>query len=247
VSFIFPPNNRGLSDSELLADPRRVASDLSKNTLTYDEYDKHGVVGASCIQRRFGSWLQAIGKAGLGRSRGFRFRDEDLFENLEKIWVSLGRSPRHDEVRKPLSRYTANTYCNRFGSCRKTLERFVEFVNSDESTVSPTPIVKLRPTEIPIAKPANCDKDAARRPSVDVAGTVSSSSGRSANLRLRFKVMQRDHFKCCACGRSPSTDPSVVLHIDHVKPWSKEGKTVMENLQTLCQQCNLGKSNLINE
>ncbi len=33
---------------------------------------------------------------------------------------------------------------------------------------------------------------------------------RDINLRLRFKVMQRDYFKCRMCGASPATDPSVI-------------------------------------
>ena len=68
---------------------------------------------------------------------------------------------------------------------------------------------------------------------------------RDVNLRLRFKIMQRDNFKCCVCGASPATNPSVELHIDHIVPWSKGGETIPENLQTLCSKCNLGKSNLI--
>ncbi|MBQ9781238.1 MAG: HNH endonuclease [Clostridia bacterium] len=67
---------------------------------------------------------------------------------------------------------------------------------------------------------------------------------RDINLRLRFKVMQRDNFKCCACGASPAKDPSVELHIDHIFPWSKGGETEIDNLQTLCSKCNLGKSDL---
>lgn len=67
---------------------------------------------------------------------------------------------------------------------------------------------------------------------------------RNINWRLRFIVMKRDNFKCQKCGRSPSTDPSVILHIDHKKPYSKGGETIMENLETLCSVCNLGKSDL---
>ena len=69
-------------------------------------------------------------------------------------------------------------------------------------------------------------------------------TSRDINLRLRFLVMKRDNFKCCICGRSPATTPGLELHIDHIKPWSKGGETVINNLQTLCQDCNLGKSNL---
>lgn len=60
--------------------------------------------------------------------------------------------------------------------------------------------------------------------------------------KLRYQVLKRDHFKCCACGASPAKDPSVELHIDHIIPWSKGGETTIENLQTLCSRCNLGKS-----
>ena len=70
-------------------------------------------------------------------------------------------------------------------------------------------------------------------------------TSRDINLRLRFKVLQRDNFKCCTCGASPAKDPSVKLHVDHIVPWSKGGETVMNNLQTLCSNCNLGKSDLL--
>ena len=71
----------------------------------------------------------------------------------------------------------------------------------------------------------------------------SHKTKREIGLQLRFKVLQRDNFKCCACGASPAKDPSVELHIDHIVPWSKGGETTLENLQTLCSKCNIGKSN----
>ena len=74
---------------------------------------------------------------------------------------------------------------------------------------------------------------------------ISHNTPREINLRLRFKVMSRDNFKCCICGASPAKDPSVELHIDHIIPWSKGGETILENLQTLCSSCNWGKGNLI--
>ena len=53
----------------------------------------------------------------------------------------------------------------------------------------------------------------------------------------------RDGFACKSCGRSPSKELGTELHIDHIIPWSKGGETVETNLQTKCQQCNLGKGN----
>lgn len=58
--------------------------------------------------------------------------------------------------------------------------------------------------------------------------------------KLRYEILERDNYKCVLCGRS--ADDGVVLHVDHIIPISKGGKTVAENLRTLCADCNLGKS-----
>ena len=70
---------------------------------------------------------------------------------------------------------------------------------------------------------------------------------RAPYTRLRFEVLARDQFTCRYCGASPTKDPSVTLHIDHIIPWSKGGETTIDNLQTLCSKCNLGKSNMMIE
>lgn len=62
--------------------------------------------------------------------------------------------------------------------------------------------------------------------------------------RLRFLVMRRDGFRCRHCGASPATTPGIELHIDHISAWVTGGATTIHNLQTLCVQCNLGKSDL---
>lgn len=45
---------------------------------------------------------------------------------------------------------------------------------------------------------------------------------------------------CKQCGRRP---PEVILHIDHIVPVSRGGASRRENLQFLCAQHNLQKSN----
>lgn len=70
-------------------------------------------------------------------------------------------------------------------------------------------------------------------------------SSRKISDKLRYQVLKRDNFKCCACGASPAKDPSIELHIDHIVPWSKGGETKADNLQTLCSKCNLGKSDIL--
>lgn len=81
--------------------------------------------------------------------------------------------------------------------------------------------------------------------SLEIVSVSKHRTSRNINTRLRFKVLSRDNFKCCFCGASPAKNPSVELHVDHIIPWSKGGETVIDNLQTLCSKCNLGKSDLI--
>ena len=59
---------------------------------------------------------------------------------------------------------------------------------------------------------------------------------------LRYDALKRYGKQCLLCGAQP---PHVVLHVDHVRPRSKfpEGELSIDNLQILCADCNLGKSN----
>lgn len=81
--------------------------------------------------------------------------------------------------------------------------------------------------------------------SVEPVLMTKTQKSRNPSTRLRFEVLARDKFTCRFCGASPAKDPSVTLHIDHIVPWSKGGETSLDNLQTLCAKCNLGKSNLM--
>ena len=52
-------------------------------------------------------------------------------------------------------------------------------------------------------------------------------------------VWERDGGRCVYCGSTTN------LQLDHIIPFSKGGATTVENLQLLCQDCNLKKSNHI--
>ena len=52
-------------------------------------------------------------------------------------------------------------------------------------------------------------------------------------------VYKRDGGRCVYCGSTEN------LQLDHIIPFSKGGATTIENLQLLCQKCNLEKSNHI--
>lgn len=58
--------------------------------------------------------------------------------------------------------------------------------------------------------------------------------------KLRYSILKRDGFRCQICGRT--AQDGVKLHVDHIIPVSKGGRTIPSNLRTLCEDCNLGKS-----
>lgn len=56
-------------------------------------------------------------------------------------------------------------------------------------------------------------------------------------LRIRRAVFAADRYRCVYCGSARG------LCVDHVMPWSLGGLSSLWNLMTLCQRCNLIKSN----
>jgi hypothetical protein len=224
MKFELEKFNQNVPDEELVADVKRVATELKQVFLTMRQYDKLGKFSASTMKRRFGSWSKVLQKAGLQkikRQQNVRIEDDELFKNLEEVWIKLGRQPRMSEMFEPLSKYSSSVYKRRFSTWMEALEKFVAYINTEGDLSSEAAIKNLASESITRHK-----------------------TQRGINWRLRFLVMRRDNFKCQNCGRSPATDPSIILHVDHIKAWANGGETVIENLQTLCSKCNIGKSDL---
>jgi 5-methylcytosine-specific restriction endonuclease McrA len=220
MKFELEPYHRNIPDEDLIADLQRVAAELNKTTVTADEYNEKGQYNASTLKRRFKTtWLNVLIRAGLKKTRNINLTEEQYFNNLEEVWIKLGKQPKLADMVKPVSRYVGNAYEKKFGTWRKALEKFIEYVNNEEV---------LSETQLPAIHEI----------------TNKHKTKRSINWRLRFIVMRRDKFKCKSCGRSPATDGHIILHVDHVVSWDAGGETVLENLQTLCSVCNIGKSNL---
>lgn len=60
---------------------------------------------------------------------------------------------------------------------------------------------------------------------------------------LRYEVLREDGAKCVGC--NSGRESGAVLHVDHIRPRSVFPELALErsNLQILCADCNLGKSN----
>jgi len=214
MKYEVEPFHHDIPDEELLADLRRVAEELGKDRVTFREYKERGRFAPQTLAERFGSWFAAIEKANLQRTINRNISDEDLFVNLVEVWTTLGRQPRSRDLRPGPSRFSWNTYAYRFSTWRRALAEFVRWANEGKLVSEP-------------------DRDAKK---------VGRRTPRNINRRLRALVLMRDRARCCLCGSGPGE--GVTLHVDHVKPWSKGGETVLENLQILCNVCNIGKSDV---
>lgn len=62
-------------------------------------------------------------------------------------------------------------------------------------------------------------------------------SSRNISPSTRKALLEAYNYKCAYCGSSEN------LQIDHIHPVSKGGWKNWDNLQVLCQDCNLRKSN----
>lgn len=69
----------------------------------------------------------------------------------------------------------------------------------------------------------------------------SKSKRRAISKKLRLLILERDGYRCCLCGR---TAKETKLEVDHKVPVAKGGTDSLNNLWTLCIDCNRGKSDL---
>lgn len=63
---------------------------------------------------------------------------------------------------------------------------------------------------------------------------------RSFDKREKLAAYEKQGHKCALCGKEFEFTE---MHGDHIKPWSLGGKTVPENCQMLCRDCNIKKTN----
>jgi hypothetical protein len=217
-------HSMGIGRGAVVADIRRVARELKTDRLPVTSYLVHGRFCLTIVHRCFGRWTDAAKAAGLKPVIHRAKNHAELFENLQQVWRKLGKQPTYDDLKPPVSKFGINTYIARFGTWSQTLRAFEDWM-----TGSMAP-----------AKRKKRAKDLASMRSK----ITSRKTSREISWRLRYLILRRDQFRCRACGRSPATNPGLELQVDHKIPWRKGGEAVETNLQTLCKQCNGGKSDL---
>jgi hypothetical protein len=250
---------RAMSNDEILQRIRDVAARLGKADLSGADIAANSDITQSQLYGRFGSVLEALRNADVQHANhGRKFTEDEVFENLLNVWTHYGRPPTVVEMRQPPSTVGPTVYIRRYGGWRAALKAFVARANSDvddgrsaASDEEPStqaeldgsvqrPRAGIRDTVRPQSVGRAAARPHAARPT---ATSVQPEDRRSPSIGLRFKVLKRDHFKCVLCGDHPARNAECTLHVDHVAPWSKGGKTREDNLRTLCATCNIGRGN----
>lgn len=73
----------------------------------------------------------------------------------------------------------------------------------------------------------------------EIWNSISKVERARVSNKVRFAIYARDNYRCVKCGDTED------LEIDHIYPISKGGKSDLDNLQTLCHNCNYQKGNRI--
>ena len=69
--------------------------------------------------------------------------------------------------------------------------------------------------------------------------------GREGFSKNRKIVLMRDLYTCQSCGYQNGNGKDIPLHVDHIIPIKYGGTSNLDNLQVLCQKCNLSKRDKI--
>ena len=218
--------NRNVTKELIIDDLKNIATEKNLETITAKEYQEIGSFGVNTILRKFGSWNEALLSAGLKAPNRQHIPDTELFENIANVWTHLGRQPFGRELEKTNehSKFSLGTYEKRFKTWNNSLIEFEKFINGNSDEIS---------------YESNVNSNNKLEESLNKRNTP-----RKINWRLRAQILIRDNCICQMCGASPAKNPDVVLHVDHIKPYSKGGETIQENLRTLCSVCNIGKSDM---
>lgn len=214
------------SDQELLDDILRIAKQIKPEKLTRRIYDEFGKFSSGPVSKRWG-WNNTLKKVNLELNINLYISDIELFKNLEEVWISLGRQPCKRDLVKPISKFSSGPYSSRYGSWRKALEVFVEYINTENDQEQSKDEFEI--TELP-----------------SLVIDYKHKTKREINNRLKVLVLMRDIknglIKCALCGL-PLT--GLEIHYDHIIPWSRGGETELENIQILCKPHNLAKGNVV--
>lgn len=242
---------------DFFLDIKRIADELGKEYITTGEYEQYGKYNRSSMFRRYGSWDEILKMAGLKQTpyrigNNKSISDEELFQDIERVWLKLGRQPTITDVKNGEFSFSQNTFTRRFGGWRKALEAFVNYINTDDSEIIND--TTDEDTNIESPHEINTNDTEILPNTIDEERIIYSSNEnkpsyyrhktkREPSNKLKVQVLMRDGNRCRICGVA-CNDGIHKINFDHIIPWAKGGETALENLQVLCSDCNAALGDL---
>ncbi|HEX8946901.1 MAG TPA: HNH endonuclease [Candidatus Paceibacterota bacterium] len=228
-----------IPEDKIVAELERAAKHFNYVEFAWRDFNNVADISATTVKRHFGNWRKALAflrnrlqEKGLDLSARPHapnriYSDKELFDEMERIWQKVGQRPSRTEWEMSEPKIAYQTYKQRFGGWVNACSKFIEYKMGDAILADD------------FVLPDHEDQPSLKKEDVQ----YKKENSRNISLSLRLQVLNRDNFRCVFCGKSPATDLGTKLHIDHIQPFSRGGKSELENLQTLCEECNLGKSN----
>lgn len=204
-------------DKDLIESLKSYAKLKNYEYFSATEYGKWDgkIAGSETFINRFGSWNKALRIIGIEGGHERKYSSEELIENLENIWKELGFPPGKRQLAKYGKKISEHPYKRIWGSVKSACEQVALFHNG-----------KINREQLLLK--SNTKNDRVTIP-----------------LNVRWGVLKKDNYACRKCGRSPGKDKTVELEIDHIIPVIKNGTNNIDNLQTLCRECNQGKKDRV--
>ena len=223
------PRLQAWTDAGLLAEVRRVAGLIDAPVVKIVAFTALARVHGRTVSIRFGGWGKALAAAGLAHRYGGMVITDAMRERRARrltdrqLLATLRRVAGRDRVVtvKLLARrasMSVDTFVRRFGSWPEAVRR-----------------AGLLQSHLARDRKARDEKGCFIGPPLPPWDT------RSISTALRFRILQRDDYRCQLCGDSPAITKGTTLEVDHIHPFSQGGKTTEDNLRTLCRRCNQGK------
>lgn len=99
---------------------RRVADDTNGNSVIIPEYETHGDYGITTIAAKFGSWTNAVRKAGF--TPATEITEEELLIDLRRIANETVGDTLLKSDYKEYGEYSPSTALRRFGTWDEVVE-----------------------------------------------------------------------------------------------------------------------------
>lgn len=112
MKFVLNEFKRELSDEEIIQDIKRASNQLGRDWISISEYKKNGKYSQTAIQGHFGTWKNALKKAGLRPERNKAelklISDQTYFEDLLNVAKKTNKKQFLSMITKNMENFPQN-------------------------------------------------------------------------------------------------------------------------------------------